>query len=100
MVNWAILTQMSKSDISVKETASETNETQDREGRYADAFRIGHSAYKFVLDFGQFFSQKGKPNFHTRIIMGPDNAKAFIAVFEQSIREYKRKFGGIAQGDD
>lgn len=59
MVNWAILTQMSKSDISVKETASETNETQDREGRYADAFRIGHSAYKFVFDFGQFFLKKG-----------------------------------------
>ena len=25
-------------------------------GVYADCFRIGHSAYKFVLDFGQFDS--------------------------------------------
>jgi len=91
---------MSKSDFSVRENASETNEIQDREGRYTDAFRIGHSAYKFVLDFGQFFSQKGKPNFHTRIIMGPDNARAFIAMFEQSIREYEGQIGGIIQSDE
>ncbi len=100
MVIWLILNQMGKSDIPLEEKASETDETQDREGRYADAFRIGHSAYRFVLDFGQFSSPKGKTHFHTRIIVGPDNARVFIATLEQSLREYEGQFGGITQSDE
>ena len=84
----------------VKNEVRETAETQDGEGRYTDAFRIGHSAYKFVFDFGQLSSSKGKVHFHTRIIMGPDNARALIATLVQSLREHEEQFWKITQSDE
>ncbi len=64
-------------------------------GVYADCFRIGHSAYKFVLDFGQFTPGGGEKCFHTRVITGPDTAKALVETFGQSILEYEEQFGRI-----
>ncbi len=90
---------MGKSDISVKEKASETNEIQDREGRYADAFRIGHSAYKFVLEFGQVDSEHESTHFHTQVIIGPDSANDFLEMLSQAIRQYEEQFGQITHKD-
>ena len=62
---------------------------------YVDCFRIGHSAYKFFLDFGQFTSESGEKVFHTRVVTGPDIAKALATSFGQSIWEYEEQFGRI-----
>ncbi len=78
----------------------EKGDIQDLEGRYADTFRIGHSAYKFVLEFGQVSPESEKIHFYTRVIMGPNNAKAFFETLDQSLREYKKQFSGITQIDE
>ena len=78
----------------------ETHSIQNEEGRYADAFRIGHSAYKFVFDFGQSSSPNGKPNFRSRIIMAPNNASSFFKMLEQSLKEYEEQIGEFAQSDE
>ena len=70
-------------------------EENEVNGLYADSFRIGHNAYKFVLDFGQCDSKTKSSRFHTRVIMGPDNAKGFLESLGQSIRQYEDNFGQI-----
>ncbi len=66
---------------------------------YADCFRIGHSAYKFVFDFGQYNAEAEKPIFSTRVIMGIGNAKDFFETFRESIRQYEGEHGRIKQSD-
>ena len=77
---------------------SEDNEVLN--GVYADCFRIGHSAYKFVLDFGQIAPDGGEKCFHTRVITGPDTAKVLVETVGQSIKDYEKQFGRITQSDE
>ena len=62
---------------------------------YADCFRIGHSAHKFVIDFGQMSHEGQRKKFHTRLITGPVTAQAIAETFARSILEYENKFGRI-----
>ena len=48
------------------------------EGRYANYFKVGHNAFEFVIDFGQFYPKNGEAQFHTRIITSPNLAKALL----------------------
>ena len=79
----------------MNEETREIGDIQDLEGRYADVFRIGHSAFKFVLEFGQVALGQEATQFHTRVIMAPDNARDFVEMLGQSIRQYEGKFGPI-----
>ena len=77
-------------------------ESQDNEvlnGVYADSFRIGHSAYKFVLDFGQSTSDGGEKCFHTRVITGPDTAKVLVETVGRKIKDYEHQFGRITHSE-
>jgi hypothetical protein len=67
------------------------------EGRYANCFLVGHNAYEFVLDFGQFYPERGEPQFHTRIITNPGYAKALLETLLESIQRYEQTFGDIPQ---
>ena len=62
-------------------------------GIYADSFRIGHDAYKFVLDFGQFFEDLGSTKIHARVIIGPENTKVFYEALGESLNQYAERFG-------
>ena len=64
-------------------------------GVYADCFRIGHSAYKFVLDFGQFTPDGGGECFHTRVITDPNTAMVLLETVGRSIKDYEHQFGQI-----
>ena len=64
---------------------------------YADCFRIGHSAHKFVIDFGQMSHEGKGKKFHTRLITGPDTAQAIAETFASSILEFENKFGRIGR---
>ena len=77
---------------------SEDNEVLN--GVYADCFRIGHSAYKFVLDFGQFTPDGGEKCFHTRVITDPDTAKVLVETVGRSVKDYENQFGRIPQSDE
>ena len=65
------------------------------EGRYANAFRVGHSAFEFLLDFGQVSPESEQVQFHTRIITGPVYAKDFLETLRESIERYEQTFGAI-----
>ena len=76
----------------MKEEFMETGDMPEPEGRYADAFRIGHSAYKFIFDFGQFTVDRKVKQFHTRIITGPDVAVALEETLRESLEQFKEKY--------
>jgi hypothetical protein len=74
----------------------ECQEAQQIEGRYANHFSVGHNAFEFVLDFGQFYPDGGRARVHTRIIISPSYAKAFVETVRASIEQYEGSFGPIA----
>lgn len=69
------------------------------EGRYANAFHVGHNAFEFLLDFGQSIPEYEQPQIHTRIITAPVYAKAFAAVLSEAISKYEAAFGAIPKGN-
>jgi Protein of unknown function (DUF3467) len=69
------------------------------EGRYANYFKVGHNAFEFVLDFGQFYAESQRAQFHTRIITNPICAMSLLAVLQQSLERYERTFGAIPRED-
>jgi hypothetical protein len=71
----------------------------DIEGRYANHFQIGHNAFEFLLDFGQFYPEHESSGFHTRIITNPAYAKTLLLTLQGSIDRYEQVFGAIPEGD-
>jgi hypothetical protein len=70
------------------------------EGRYANYFKVGHNAFEFVLDLGQYYPENETEYFHTRIITGPIYAKSLLNILRESILEYERTYGSIPQADE
>ncbi|MGZ8157257.1 MAG: DUF3467 domain-containing protein [Methylobacter sp.] len=58
------------------------------EGRYVNYFKVGHNAFEFVIDFGQFYSENQEPRMHTRIITSPFYAKALLETLRESVERY------------
>jgi hypothetical protein len=73
-------------------------ESGQPEGRYANYFKVGHNAFEFVLDFGQFYPENSGAWFHTRIISAPIYAKALLQTLGESIDLYEQTFGVIQGG--
>ena len=67
----------------------------DLVGRYANYFTVGHNAFEFVIDFGQFFEESGTPHLHTRIITSPAYAAALLTTLRESVARYEETFGPL-----
>lgn len=59
------------------------------EGIYANTFKVGFNEYEVVLDFGQYFEEKGEEKFHTRIISNAEYMKQFHALLGRAIKNMK-----------
>jgi uncharacterized protein DUF3467 len=73
----------------------EPGDERPLEGRYANYFKVGHNAYEFVLDFGQLYPDSAREQTHTRIVTGPQYAKALVQVLRESLDRYEQAFGVI-----
>lgn len=68
---------------------------------YANFCEVGHNAYEFLIDFGQFQPALGEVVVHSRIVSGPVQAKLFARVLNDALDRYEREHGVIsAPGDD
>ena len=65
------------------------------EGRYANYFDIGHNAFEFVIDCGQYFQENSDVLCHTRIITSPAYAAALLQVLTDGLQSYREKYGEI-----
>ncbi len=70
------------------------------EGKHTNYFEIGHNAFEFLLDFGQYYPGGGEPQAHTRIVTNPRYAKELLRLLGESITAYEKKFGEISCQDD
>jgi hypothetical protein len=65
------------------------------EGRYANYFKVGHNAFEFILDFGQYYSESEEAELNTRIVTSPAFAKALFETIRESIEQYEKDHGII-----
>ena len=73
----------------------DTRRSEPLEGRYANAFQVGHNAFEFVLEFGQGYNDEHEGVTHTRIVTGPSYAKALCETLQAAIARYEREFGAL-----
>lgn len=84
----------------MKNRNSISSTEKEAEGHYANYFKIGHNAFEFLLDFGQYYSEDEKVVIHTRIITNPVYAKALFKTLENSIKDHENAFGVIDEDRD
>ncbi len=65
------------------------------EGRYANYFKVGHNAFEFVLDFGQYYPETEEAELYTRVITSPSYAKTLLEMLQDSIWQHEKAFGRI-----
>jgi len=70
------------------------------EGRYVNYFEIGHNAFEFILDFGQYYSEDPEASLHTRIVTSPVYAKALAGVLQQALSQYEASYGRVVDLDE
>jgi hypothetical protein len=65
------------------------------EGRYANYFKVGHNAFEFVIDFGQYYPGTEEAELYTRIVTSPFYAKDLLRILSNSIKQHEKIFGPI-----
>jgi hypothetical protein len=67
------------------------------EGRYANYFKVGHNAFEFVIDFGQYYPESEEAELYTRIITSPFYAKDLSRILNDSIIQHEKTYGTISK---
>ena len=68
---------------------------REPEGRYANYCEIGNNPLEFLLQFGQWYGGRAKPNIHTRIVTSPTYAKEILALLQRSVDAFECMYGPI-----
>ncbi|RMF06317.1 MAG: DUF3467 domain-containing protein [Candidatus Neomarinimicrobiota bacterium] len=68
-------------------------------GEYANFVVVTHSQAEFVLDFTRILPGVPKARVHSRVIMAPSHAKAFLGALHDNIRKYESRHGTIPSPD-
>jgi hypothetical protein len=63
-------------------------------GFYANYFEVGHTAFEFVIDFGQSYTGQRVPC-HTRIVTSPTYAQALLVTLTKAVGDYQAEFGSL-----
>ena len=64
-------------------------------GEYANFVVVTHSPAEFVMDFTRILPGVPKAKVHSRIIMAPQHAKAFLGALNENIKKFESKHGVI-----
>jgi hypothetical protein len=67
----------------------------ETKGSYANYFEIGHTAFEFVLDFGEAYAGSEPPPCHTRIVTSPVYVLALLDLLQKSVADFQSQFGPI-----
>jgi hypothetical protein len=63
---------------------------------YTNYFEVGHNAFEFLVDFGQFQPEAEAVAMHSRIVTGPVHAKLLAQLLSQAITRFEAEHGAIA----
>jgi len=72
-----------------------SKQVEQIEGRYANFFQVGHTAFEFLIDFGQLYPDVKEEQLHTRIVTSPTYAKELLRLIRDSIEQYERTYGQL-----
>ena len=73
-----------------------TAKKENLQGRYANYFKVGHNAFEFVVDLGQYYDGDDENlQMHTRIVTSPVYAKRLLTTLQEAIVQHEAKFGRI-----
>ena len=67
---------------------------------YANCIRVGHNAFKFMMDFGQMQENASTAKFEVRIVGDPPFAKSLWRMLGEAIAEYESTFAAIRERED
>ena len=84
-----------KEDKNVQQINIELNQ-EISEGEYANFVVVTHSPAEFVMDFTKILPGVTKARVHSRVIMAPQHAKAFLTALSDNIKRYEKSNGEIA----
>ena len=80
------------------------NETRTKakhlEARYANYFEVGHNAFEFIFDFGQYHPENEGARMHSRIVTGPVYAKLLADLLRDAVQRFEEEHGAIHPADD
>ena len=68
--------------------------------RYSNYFEVGHNAYEFLIDFGQYQPELSEVVLHTRIVAGPTLTKLLHEMVNNAISQYESENGPIPCPND
>ncbi len=68
---------------------------EEAEGIYANFAAITHSPAEFVMDFIRVLPGTKKSRVHARLVMAPQNVKAFVRALQDNIAKYEERHGEI-----
>jgi hypothetical protein len=63
---------------------------------YANYFEVGHNAFEFLIDFGQFQPEAGTVRMHSRMVTGPVHAKLLAQLLTEAVTRFEAEHGEIA----
>jgi hypothetical protein len=72
-----------------------TGNSKNIEGKYSNYFKVGHNAFEFVIDFGQYYAETETAELYSRIVTSPCYAKFLLEILRKSIEQYENDFGAI-----
>jgi hypothetical protein len=55
----------------MNQESGDPEESSSLEGRYANYFKVGHNAFEFLIDFGQYYRESQSAQLYVRIIPLP-----------------------------
>ena len=64
-------------------------------GEYSNFVVVTHSPAEFVMDFTRLLPGVPKAKIHSRIVMAPLHAKAFLRALCENIKKFESKHGEI-----
>ena len=77
-----------KENKNIQQINIELNE-EVSEGEYANFVVVTHSPAEFVMDFTKILPGVTKAKVHSRVIMAPQHAKAFLTALGDNIKRYE-----------
>jgi len=74
--------------------------TRTLEARYCNYFEIGHNAFEFIFDFGQYHPEDAAAHMHSRVVTGPVYAKLLAGLLHETLQRFEEEHGPIQPVDD
>jgi hypothetical protein len=63
---------------------------------YANYFEVGHNAFEFLIDFGQYQPEADAVTMHSRMATGPVHAKLLAGLLSDAVARFEAEHGPIA----